>query len=75
MGEYQIEPVLSLTSLPKSPQNYGRPSEGKRPFVLTPQTNYNGTFFKSIVPLEEESENRVISTWIYKEEIPIDLTE
>lgn len=35
-GKYQIEPVLSLTSLPKSLRHYGRPSEEKKPFMLTP---------------------------------------
>lgn len=75
MGEYHIEPVLSLTSLLESPRHYGRPSKVKRPFVLTPQTKYNGTFFKAIIPLEEESENRAIASWIYKEETPIDLIE
>lgn len=75
MGEYDIEPVLSLTSLPKSPHHYGRPSEAKKPFVLTPQTKYNGTFVNATVPLEDESENRTISAWLYKEETPVDITE
>ena len=47
----------------------------KRPFVLTPKTKYNGTFFKAIVPLEEEDEDRVIATWIYKEDTLVDLIE
>lgn len=75
MGEYDIELVLSLTSLPKSPHHYGRPSEVKRPFVLTPQTKYDGTFVKAIVPLKEEAKNRAIVAWIYKEETPVDLIE
>ena len=75
MGEYHIEPIMSLTYLPKSPRHYGRPSEVKRPFVLTPQTKYDGTFIKAIILIEEESENRAITAWIYKEETPVDLTE
>ena len=75
MGEYHIEPVLSLTSLLESPNHYMRPFEAKRPFVLTPQTKYNGNFVKAIVPLKEKSENRVISAWLYKEDTPIDLIE
>lgn len=31
MGEYQIEQVFSLTSLPESPRHYGRSSKVKRP--------------------------------------------
>ena len=50
MGEYQMEPVLSLTTLPESPRHYGRPFEVKKPFVLTPQTKYNGTFSKLQFP-------------------------
>ena len=70
-----MEPILSLTSLPESPHHYGRPSEAKNPFVLTPQTKFNGTFFKAIVPLEDESENGAIFAWLYKDEMPIDLTK
>ena len=47
----------------------------KRPFVLTTKTNYNYTFFKDIVPLKEEDENRAIVAWIYKEETPAGLIE
>lgn len=43
--------------------------------MLTPQTKYNCTFVKATVPLEDESENRAIAAWIYKEEIPVDVTE
>ena len=75
MGEYHIELVQSLTSLPEFPRHYGRPSKVKRPFVLTPQTKYNGTFFKATISLEEESENRAIVSWIYKEETSVDLRE
>ena len=35
MGEYHIEPILSLTSLLESPYHYGKPSKEKRPFVLS----------------------------------------
>lgn len=65
----------SLTSLPESLHHYGRPLEKKKPFVLTPQTKYNGTFVKAIVPLEDESKNRAIFAWLYKEETLIDTTE
>jgi hypothetical protein len=75
MGEYHVEPVLSLTSLLESPWHYGKPSEAKKSFVLTPQTKYNGTFVKATVPLEDESGNRAIAAWLYKEMTPIDLTE
>lgn len=75
MGEYQMEHILSLTSLCESPHHYGRPSKVKRPFVLKPQTKYNGKFFKATIPLEEETENRVIVAWIYKEETIVDLIE
>lgn len=75
MSEYHIEPLMSLTSLPESPYYYGRPSEVKRPFVLTPQTKYNGTFVKDFVTLKEEAENRDFNAWIYKEETLVDLTK
>ena len=75
MGEYQIAPVLSLTALPESPYHYGRSSEEKKPLLHTSQTKYDGTFVKAIVPLEDESENRVIAAWLYKDETPVDLTE
>ena len=75
MGEYQIAPVLSLTSLLESPCHYGRPSEAKKPSLQTPQTKFNGTFVAADVPLEDESENRAIAAWIYREEVPADLTE
>ena len=75
MGEYQIAPVLSLTALPESPRYYGRPSEAKKPSLHTPQTKYDGTFVKATVPLEDESENRAIAAWIYRDEVPADLTE
>lgn len=75
MGKYQIEPVLSLISLPESLCHYGRPSEAKKTFMLTPQTKYNRTFVKATVPLEDESENRAISTWLYKEETLVDIIE
>ena len=74
MGEYHIEPILSLTSLPESPHHYGRPSKVKRHFVLKPQTKYNDTFVKATIPLKEESEKRAIFAWIYKEEALVDLT-
>ena len=67
MGTYQIAPVLSLTALPESPRHYGRPSEEKKPSLQTPQTKYNGTFVAADVPLEDESENRAIAAWIYRE--------
>ena len=70
-----MDPILSLTSLPKSPHHYGRPSEAKKPFLLTPQTKVNGTFFKAIVPLEDESERKAIDVWLYKDETPVDLRE
>ena len=75
MGEYHIEPMLSLTSLLESLHHYGRPLEEKKSFVLTPQTKYNGTFVKDTIPLEDESENRTIFAWLYKEETPVDITE
>ena len=75
MGEYHRDLILSLTSLPESPHHYGRPPKVKRPFVLKPQTKYNDTFFKAIVPLEKESENRAIVVWIYKEETIVNLTK
>ena len=75
MGEYHIELVLSLTSLLESPHHYRRPSKEKRPFVLPPQTKYDGTLVKATIPLEEEAENRTIVAWIYKEETLVDLTE
>ena len=75
MGEYQIELVFSLTSLLESSHHYGRPSEVKRPFVLTPQNKYNGTFVKAIVPLKDENEKKSIIVWLYKEETLADLTE
>ena len=75
MGKYQIELILSLTSLLESPHHYRRPSEVKKPFLLTPQTKFNGTYVKAIVPLEDESENRAIFAWLYKDETPVDLTE
>ena len=75
MGEYQIAPVLSLTALPESPHHYGRPSEAKKSLLLTPQTKFDGTFVKTTVPLEDESENRAIATWLYKDEVLVDLTE
>ena len=43
--------------------------------MLTPQTKYDGTFVQATVPLEDESENRAISTWLYKEETPVDIIE
>ena len=75
MGEYQIAPVLSLTSLPESPRHYGRPSQAKKPLLHTPQTKYDGTFVTATILLEDESENRAIAAWLYKEEAPVDLTE
>lgn len=75
MREYHIELVLSLTSLLESPHHYGKPSEAKKSFMLTPQTKYNGTFFKATIPLEDESENRAIVAWIYREQTPVDLIE
>ena len=75
MGEYHMEPMLSLTSIPESPRHFGRPSVAKKPFVLTPQTKFNGSFVKAIVPLEDENENRAIAAWLYKEESPVDLIE
>ena len=75
MGTYQIAPVLSLTALPESPRHYGRPSEAKKPSLQPPQTKYYGTFVAVDVPLEDESENRAIAAWIYREEVPADLTE
>ena len=62
MGEYQIAPVLSLTTLPESPRHYGRPSKANKPSLKTPRTKYGDTFVKAIVPLEDESENRAIAT-------------
>lgn len=44
MREYQIEPLLSLTSLPLSPCHYGRPFEEKKPFAVPPKTIFDGTF-------------------------------
>ena len=38
-------------------------------------TKFNGTFVKAIVPLQDESENRAITAWLYKDEVPIDLIE
>ena len=75
MGEYQIAPVLSLTALPESPRHYGRPSEAKKPPLHIPQTKYDGNFVAAIVPLEDESENRAIAAWIYRDEVPADVTE
>lgn len=75
MGEYQIAPVLSLTTLPESPCHYGKPSEAKKPLVHTPQTKYDGTFVLATIPLEEESEDRAIAAWLYKDETLVDLTE
>ena len=75
MGEYQIARVLSLTALLESPRHYGRLSKAKKPLLHTSQTKYDGTFVTAIVPLEDESENRAIDAWIYKDEVPIDLTE
>ena len=72
MGEYQIAPVLSLTALPESPRHYGRPSEAKKPPIHTPQTKYDGTFVTTTIPLEEESENRAIATWLYRDETLVD---
>ena len=40
-----------------------------------PQTKYNGTFVVADVPLEDKSEKRAIVAWIYREEVPADLTE
>jgi hypothetical protein len=59
MGEYQIEPVLSLTALLPSPCSYGKPSEKMKPFN-SPSTIFNGTFVQAIVPLEDEDEERAI---------------
>ena len=75
MGEYQIAPVLSLTALLESPRHYGRPSEVKKPSLQMPQTKYNGTFVASDVPLEDESENRAIAAWIYRDEVQANLIE
>lgn len=75
MREYHIEPILSLTSLPESPSHYWRPSEVKRPFVLSPQTKFNGAFVKATIPLEEEDENRALIVWLYKEEILANLID
>lgn len=74
MDEYHIEPILSSTSLPESPHHYGRPSEVKRPFILSPKTRFKGTFVKDTMPLEEEDKDRAIATWIYREETWVDLT-
>ena len=57
MGEYHIEPVLSLTSLSESPRHYKRPFEAKRHFVVSPKIAFNGTFLKATIPLEDEDEN------------------
>lgn len=75
MEKYHIEPFLSLTSLPKSPRHYWRPSKMKRPFLVSPKTLFNGAFIKSILPLEDKDENRAIATSLYKEEVPVDLTD
>ena len=75
MGEYQIAPMLSLTALLESPRHYGRPSEAKKPLICMPQTKYDGTFVSATVPLEEESEDRAIAAWLYKDETLVDLIE
>jgi len=59
----------------ESPCYYGRPSEAKKPVLLIPQTKYDGTFVKAIVPLEDERKNRAIAAWLYKDELLVDLIE
>ena len=68
MGGYQMEPVLSITSLPLSPRSYGKPSEDTRPSSVTPRKLYDGTFVQATIPLEEEAENRAITAWIHRGE-------
>ena len=65
MGGYQMEPIVSITSLPLSPRSYGKPSEDERPSPPTPQKIYDGTFVQSTIPLEDEDEDISITTWIY----------
>lgn len=74
MGEYQIEPVLSLTFLLESPYHYGRPSKMKRPSPISPKNVFNDAFVQATIPLEDDNENRAIVSWLYKEEVPADLT-
>ena len=75
MGEYHIEPILSLTSLLGSPYHYGRPSKEKIPFMILPQTKYNFNLIKATIPLKKVDENKSIFAWVYKEETLVDLTK
>lgn len=61
IGGYQIEPMLSITSLPLSPHSYGRPFEDKRPSPFNLQRIYNGAFVQDTTPLEDENENKDIA--------------
>lgn len=71
IGEYPIEQVLSLTSLPMSPCSYGREFKDNKPSVVSPQTLYDGTFVQAIVPLEDEFKNRPIVAQIQtQQDIP-----
>ena len=62
MEWYQMEPILSLTSLTLSPYSYGRPSKEKRPPIFSPRTIYDGAFVQDTMPLEDEDENKAITT-------------
>ena len=44
VGVYQIESMLSITSLPLSPHSYGRLFEDKKPSPSNPRAIYNDTF-------------------------------
>lgn len=67
MGGYEIEPILSLISLPTSPKQYGRPFENHKLSTTLAKIIYDGTFVQSSTSLKNEIEEAVAFEWLYKE--------
>lgn len=68
MGEYTMELVLSLKSLPLSPKSYGQPLHKVKPNAKESQVIFNGSFVLEQVSKQEFEEEEVVLAWLYKDE-------
>lgn len=65
-GEYKLDDVLLIGNLPLSPKSFGKPKELKKDQNSVIQCK--DTTFQQWGPLDEESLNTDVSSWLYQEE-------